>query len=107
VANMKEALLKAGIKATSSENERPKVKPVEKTKNEVFQEQRNFCEVCQKTYPDVGFYKHVNRQILAAKWLCCKCADEYMIPDETRTSKQSDYSKMGIFTRRYGRTIKL
>ncbi|MBW1899749.1 MAG: hypothetical protein JRI61_11905 [Deltaproteobacteria bacterium] len=105
--SLKDALEKAGLKPSKRENERKrkprgsgKPKAIEK-----HQQQRSFCDCCEKTAPDVEFYKHNNPSI-QAKWLCIVCADKHSIPDDTRQSNQSDFAMRGTFRRRYGRTKK-
>ena len=103
--SLKEALEKAGLKATGSENKR-KRKPKRSGKPkaiEKHQRQRNFCDCCKKTAPDVEYYKH-NNQSVDARWLCIKCADEKLISDDTRQTNQSDFAIKGTFRRQYGKT---
>ncbi len=105
--SLKDALEKAGIKSSKRENER-KRKPRASgrpTAIEKHQQQRNFCDCCKRTAPDVEFYKHNNPSI-QARWLCIICADRHSIPDDTRQSNQSDFAMRETFRRRYGRTKK-
>jgi len=103
--SLKDALEKAGLKSSKRMNEpkkRPKgsgpPKAIEK-----HQQQRSFCDCCEKTAPDVEFYKHNNPSIQAS-WLCIICADKHFIPDDTRQSNQSNFAMRGTFRRRYGKT---
>jgi len=103
--SLKDALEKAGLKPSKREKERKKrskgsgkPKAIEK-----HQQQRSFCDCCEKTAPDVEFYKHNNPSI-QARWLCIVCADKHYIPDDTRQSNQSAFAMRGTFRRRYGRT---
>jgi hypothetical protein len=103
--SLQEALEKAGLKSSQHKNERkrkPRIsgrpKAIEK-----HQQQRTFCDCCEKTAPDVEFYKHNNSSI-QARWLCIVCADKHAIPDDTRQSDQSDFAMRGTFRRGYGRT---
>ncbi len=103
--SLKDALEKAGLKSSKQKNER-KRKPKgnrRPTAIEKHQRQRNFCDCCEKTAPDVEFYKH-NNSSLQATWLCIVCADKHLIPDEKRQSNQSDFAMRGTFRRGYGRT---
>ncbi len=104
--SLKDALLKVGIKPVQpakAVNERRKVKEKLKTTAEKHQEQRNFCEMCEKIQPDVEHYKHRNPSI-DAEWICCQCADENSIQDRFRITSQSDMSIKKMFRRRYGET---
>ena len=106
--SLKDALEKAGLKPSKRENER-KRKPRKSGRPkaiEKHQQQRNFCGSCEKTAPDVEYYKH-NNSSLQARWLCIVCADKHSIPDDTRESNQSDFAMRGIFRRGYGRTKKI
>lgn len=106
MSSLKDALLKAGVKGTHTENERKHTVPKkELKKTEIHQEQRNYCEVCNCTMPDVERYRHRN-PLLEAQWICIKCADKYMIDDKFRVTVQSDYAKRNIFRREYGRTLR-
>ncbi len=103
--SLKDALEKAGLKTSKPKNERKrKLKRSSRpTEIEKHQQQRNFCDCCEKTAPDVEFYKHNNSSI-GTNWLCIVCADKHFIPDEVRQSNQSDFAMRGTFRRRYGRT---
>jgi len=103
--SLKDALEKAGLKFSKPQNERKRKPKVSKQPKaiEKHQRQRNFCECCDKTAPDVEFYKHNNPSIQAS-WLCIVCADKHSIPDDVRQSHQSDFAMRGTFRRRYGRT---
>jgi hypothetical protein len=105
--SLQDALLKAGLKPGKGDNKRRKKsggaaqpKAIEK-----HHQQRNFCESCKKTAPDVEFYQH-NIPSVKARWLCIICADKYSISDDARKTNQSDFAMRGTFRRRYGRTKK-
>ena len=99
--SLKDALLKAGLKSTKSENERkPKLKR-EKNKIEKHQEQRDYCEVCHSIHPDVERFKH-NKPHIDAQWICANCADKNEILDEFRLTQQSQFAKAGRYRRFYG-----
>ncbi len=105
--SLKDALEKAGLKSSRRKNERkrkPRISGQPKA-IEKHQQQRNFCDCCEKTAPDVEFYKH-NNQSIKARWLCIVCADKNFIPDDTRQSNQSDFAMRGTFRRGYGKTKK-
>lgn len=105
MGDLKSALLKAGFKASKSENERQKREPWLKAKKSVLhQEQRNYCEVCETIQPDVERYKHRNPTV-EAEWICVSCADKNLIDDKFRVTTQSDFSKKNIFRREYGQTM--
>lgn len=103
MSSLKDALEKAGFKPTKKENVRPKLKKRELTVQEKHQTQCNYCEVCQKTLPDVEQYKHPIA-FIDAEWICLACADKNKIDDKFRTTAQSDFAKKGIFKREYGPT---
>lgn len=105
--SLQDALEKAGLKSRKPDNERKRnPKSIERPQViEKHQQQRNLCDCCQKTAPDVEYYQHNNSSI-RANWLCIICADKYFIPDEVRQSNQSDFAMRGTFRRRYGRTKK-
>jgi translation initiation factor 2 beta subunit (eIF-2beta)/eIF-5 len=104
---LKDALLKAGLKATPDKKEinkrqkTPKKKITSEIKNQV---QRNFCEDCDQIQPDVELYKHRNAST-DAEWICIRCADRLMIADRFRKTAQSDTSIRKIFRREYGETL--
>ena len=108
---MKQALLNAGIigRENLKEIEREKVKKRHLKKGGRIREDhlRIVCEVCEKSAPDVERYLHRNRLIEGKEWLCLRCADEYRIDDEMRTTAQSTQAKQGLFIRQHGRTKKL
>ena len=105
MGDLKSALLKAGFKASKSENERQKREPWLKAKKSVkHQEQRNYCEVCETIQPDVEKYKHRNPTV-EAEWICVSCADKNLIDDKFRVTAQSDFSIKKTFRREYGQTI--
>lgn len=103
MANLKEALLKAGLKGTKVENERRATYKKDITKTEKHQMNRNFCEKCETTQPDVERFKHKNYSI-DAQWMCVNCADIAQIHDDCRLTFQSDFSKQNRYIRRYGPT---
>jgi len=98
--SLKEALAKAGLKTTKSENER---RQKALNKNEKFQETRIFCEVCETTQQDVERYTHKNA-LIDAEWICVNCADKNSIHDDFRQTRQSHASKNKSFKRFYGPT---
>ena len=106
---MKDALLKAGLKATAvpkdakAENEREKIHRKKITETIIHQEQRNFCEECQQVLPDVELYYH-NNPTTEAEWICVKCADRLKISDICRQTAQSDTSIKKMFRREHGAT---
>ena len=101
--SLKDALLKAGFHSSKIENERVRKPKNEKTKVEKHQEQRNFCEVCETTQPDVELFKHRHPRI-DAEWICLNCADKNEILDDFRKTAQSDHSKNRMYRRFYGHT---
>lgn len=103
--SLKDALEKAGIKTTSSENYRKRAPVKEKTKVEKHQETRIFCEVCDTTQQDVERYKH-RMPLVDAEWICVNCADKNSIHDDCRMTEQSHASKNKTFLRFYGPTHK-
>lgn len=106
MGSMKDALLKIGLQPSKTQNERPK--PKLKRPEKIIhshQQERNFCEVCNRTLPDVEMYKHRN-PVINASWICLQCADKNMISDDSRETCQSEYSRKGIFRREFGRTKK-
>ena len=109
MGSMKDALLKAGFKATATpkaQNEREKVSKKNHTEAVSHQEQRNFCEECQQVRPDVELYYHRN-PTTEAEWICVKCADQLKIPDTFRQTAQSDTSIKKMFRREHGATLSL
>ncbi|MCT4641517.1 MAG: hypothetical protein N4A33_04410 [Bacteriovoracaceae bacterium] len=103
MASLKDALLKAGLKTTKNENERKRKLKKDLTKSEKHQYQRNYCEQCHGTYPDVEKFKHKIYHI-DAQWMCVNCADLAEIHDDCRVTNQSEFSKQGKYIRRYGPT---
>jgi hypothetical protein len=103
MSSLKDAMLKAGIKTAKNENERKYSYKKDTTKVERHQMDRNFCEKCETTQPDVERFKHKNLSI-DAEWLCVNCADIAQIHDECRLTQQSDFSKQSKYIRRYGPT---
>ncbi len=104
MSSLKDALLKAGLKASKPEVSKPK-RPKHNGPKKVHSHQghRTFCEVCNRTLPDVEFYKHRNPTI-KANWICVQCADTHSISDNFRTTNQSEHSRQRIFRREYGPT---
>ncbi len=103
---LKDALMKAGLRATQHENERKKpVKWEQPQKSVAHQERRNYCEVCDNVQPDVERYAHKN-PLIDAQWICVACADKNMIEDRFRATHQSDFAIRGLFRREYGPTRK-
>lgn len=103
MSSLKDALLKAGLKTKKIENERKHKYKKDVTKTEKHQHQRNFCEQCSGTYPDVERFKHNNYSI-DAEWMCVNCADLAEIHDDCRQTYQSEFSKTSRYIRRYGPT---
>ena len=103
MGSLADALKKAGFKSNKTENERPPMRQKDKSQTEKFQEQRNYCEVCNATMPDVERYHHKNA-LIDAVWICLNCADKNEIHDKFRVTAQSDFSKRGKFQRFYGPT---
>ncbi len=130
MSSLKDALLKAGFKPAKAQNERPKTPPAAARKipssgrnyepkpppappmreyipvpKKIHSHQatRNFCEVCDRTQPDVEYFKHRNPTV-QANWICISCADKNEIPDSTRTTAQSDMAKKKMFRRSFGAT---
>jgi len=103
MSSLKDALLKAGVKTAKAENERKAKYKKDVTKTEKHQYQRNFCEQCNGTYPDVERFKHRNYSV-DAQWMCVNCADLAEIHDDCRVTNQSEFSKQSKYIRRYGPT---
>ena len=101
--SLKDALAKAGLKTTKSENDRKYKPKKEVAKVERHQETRIFCEVCETTQQDVERFKHKNR-LIDAEWICVNCADKNSIHDDFRLTQQSHASKNKSFKRFYGPT---
>lgn len=107
MGSLKDQLLKAGLRPTpnpKTQNERKVVPKKKLAESVIHQKQRNFCEECQQTYPDVELYHHRN-QTTDADWMCVRCADKLKIPDSTRQTAQSDTSIRKLFRREYGATL--
>jgi hypothetical protein len=107
---LKQALMKAGLKATKPKPEEPKEKkkslsPQKEAKKFNEDQVRSDCEYCKKYKPDVEYYRH-NNKFVEVRWLCMKCADEYKILDECRQTHQSTDARSGRFIRQYGPTKK-
>jgi hypothetical protein len=106
MGSLKDAFLKVGIKpaaAPKDENHREKIPKKKITETIIHQEQRNYCEECQNTQPDVEFYKHTN-PTSEAEWICLRCADKLKIPDHCRRTAQSDICIKKLFRREFGAT---
>lgn len=106
MGSLKDALLKAGLKGSSSakdQNKRKFVPKSEVTKSMTHQKQRNYCEECDTTQPDVELYKH-SMPTTNAEWMCVRCADKLKIADKFRKTAQSDTSIRNMFKREYGAT---
>lgn len=101
--SLRDALEKAGLKPTQSENFRKRKYSKDKTKTEKHQETRIFCEACETTQQDVEKYNH-RMPLIDAKWMCVNCADKNSIHDDTRVTQQSHASKNKTFLRFYGPT---
>lgn len=106
MSSLKDALKNAGFTSSKTQNERGTTRGKVMTKTEKNQFSRNFCEVCERTLPDVERYKHRNPTV-DAQWICVGCADLHMIEDRFRVTAQSDFSKSRRFKRFYGETISL
>jgi RNase P subunit RPR2 len=106
MGTLKDALLKAGLKPTTSpkeQNEREHISKKKMTESVSHQVQRNFCEECQQVLPDVELYYHRN-PTTEAEWICVKCADRLKIADTFRQTAQSDTSIKKMFRREHGAT---
>ena len=102
--SLKDALLKAGLSSSKTENERKGKYKKDRTKTEKHQERRNYCEVCDTTQPDVEKFKHKNPRI-DAEWICVNCADKNEIHDKFRLTAQSEFAKSKRYRRFYGPTL--
>jgi RNase P subunit RPR2 len=104
---LKDALLKAGLKATPDKkdnNKRVKTPKKKITKEIKDQVQRNFCEHCEQIQPDVELYRHRNAST-DAEWMCIRCADRLKIDDRFRKTAQSDTAIKKLFRREHGETL--
>lgn len=101
--SLKDALMKAGLKSSKSENERDLVAKKKEKKIEAHQKARNFCEVCEFIQPDVERFKH-NNPTVDAEWICAACADKEMIQDKFRMTHQSDFAIQNRYRREFGAT---
>lgn len=101
--SLKDALLKAGVKTSKTENLRDTPKKLNK-KSEKHQQMRNFCEVCELIHPDVERFKH-RIPLLDAEWICLSCADKEMVHDKFRVTAQSQFAKEKRYMREYGPTL--
>lgn len=102
--SLKDALLKAGLKSTKSENEREYSGPTKsKKKSELHQQERNFCEVCKLIQPDVERFVHKNPTV-DAEWICSACADKEEILDQFRMTHQSEFARVKRYRREFGAT---
>ena len=111
--SLKDALIKAGVvskDAIEREKEkarRDKIQSKGPTQEGIHGHHlRTDCDHCRKTSPDVEYYEHTNRSVLA-KWLCIPCADNAWIKDECRQTAQSTQSRMGTFRRNFGATKRM
>lgn len=107
MGSLKDALLKSGLKATAvakSPNEREALKKKKVTQEISHQVQRNYCEECNATQPDVELYHHKN-PTTDAQWICVRCADRLKIADTCRQTAQSDTSIRKLFRREHGITL--
>lgn len=104
--SLKDALLKAGLQSSKTQNERKIKIKKDKTKVEKHQEKRDFCEVCELVQPDVERFTHRNPRV-DAEWICVNCADKNEIHDKFRKTAQSDFNKQGRYQRFYGPTEKI
>lgn len=104
MSSLKDALLKAGLKSSKTENMRENLGPKkQRKKSELHQQERNFCEVCQLIQPDVERFKHKNPTV-DAEWICAACADKEEILDQFRITQQSEFSKAKRYRREFGAT---
>ncbi len=104
VMSLKDALMKAGVKSTKTQNMREYTGPKkEQKKSELHQQERNFCEVCQLIHPDVERFKHKNPTV-DAEWICSACADREEILDQFRITNQSEFARVKRYRREYGAT---
>ena len=104
MSSLKDALLKAGLNSTKTQNMRENLGPKkERKKSELHQQERNFCEVCQLIQPDVERFKHRNPTV-DAEWICSACADREEILDQFRVTSQSNFSKVKRYRREFGPT---
>lgn len=104
MSSLKDALLKAGLKSSKTENMRENLGPKkQRKKSELHQQERNFCEVCQLIQPDVERFKHRNPTV-DAEWICSACADREEILDQFRITQQSEFSRAGRYRREFGAT---
>lgn len=101
--SLKDAMLKAGLKSSKTENMRKSTITRDKKKIEKHQEARNFCEVCELIQPDVERYVHKNPTV-DAEWICAACADNEQIHDQFRVTNQSEFAKGKRFRREFGPT---
>ncbi|MFZ4714716.1 MAG: hypothetical protein ACOYL6_13450 [Bacteriovoracaceae bacterium] len=107
MGSLKEQLLKKGLKPTEapkSPNLREQIPRKKVTEEITHQVQRNFCEACEGTYPDVELYHH-NNPTTEAEWICVRCADRLKIFDTCRQTAQSDTSIRKMFRREHGATL--
>lgn len=105
---LKQALLKAGLKVNAiKKEEAPKksISPQKEAKKFKDDQVRTDCEYCKKYSPDVEYYRH-NNKFVSVRWLCMKCADEYRILDDCRQTHQSPDARSGRLIRQYGPTKK-
>ncbi len=103
IMSMKDALLKAGLKSSRTQNDREKIAKKDIKDSVRHQETRNFCEVCELIQPDVEKFNHKNPTV-DAEWICTACADREQIHDQFRLTNQSDFSKSKRYRREFGPT---
>jgi hypothetical protein len=101
--SLKDAMLKAGLKSSKTQNERAFKSNKDKKTIEKNQEARNYCEVCELIQPDVEKFKH-NNPTVDAEWICAACADREQIHDQFRTTNQSEFAKGRRYRREFGPT---
>lgn len=101
--SMKDALKKAGLNSSRTQNDRKQVAKKDIKNSERHQETRNFCEVCDLIQPDVERFVHKNPTI-DAEWICSACADREQIHDQFRMTNQSEFSKSKRYRREFGPT---
>jgi len=101
--SLKDAMLKAGLQSSKTQNMRKATVTKDKKKIEKHQEMRNFCEVCELIQPDVERYVHKNPTV-DAEWICAACADNEQIHDQFRITNQSEFAKGRRFRREFGPT---
>ena len=101
--SMKDKLTDVGLNSTKTENMRDSARGRERNQTEKNQFERNFCEICELSMPDVERFKHKNPTV-NAEWICLGCADKNDILDEFRMTHQSDFAKQNKYKREFGAT---